>query len=282
MGKLYRVSLEGQQTGYTCFLVAGALISVIPFPYPILLKSIGDGTKGGVGGINPMILAAFRECSTNLGLRSEFEHLLKANSWWNPDIPKHWDMIKNSQKGLTGDKRATQLAKEKAGRELLDNLGRKLNQDSPLKGLGLARHPNAVKANSSAKPLADLMKLHGPLLIMGNLWGKAGSGSTRVFMNDIDGVVETHTTQKFKENSGHAVILCGIGRDDAGKKRYVYRDPGHAGHYRSKPIKSFPAEVEVWFNPAFSGGSSSPDPEDADEAELESSASDTMAGGSDE
>lgn len=64
-------------------------------------------------------------------------------------------------------------------------------------------------------------------------------------MNDADGVVETHTTQQFKENSGHAVIVCGIGRDETGKKRYVYRDPGHAGHYRSKPVKAFPAEVSA-------------------------------------
>ncbi len=262
MGRLYQVSLTVQQTGYTCFLVAGSLISTVPFPYPRLLACIGEGTKGGVGGINAMILAAFRSCATDDLLRAEFTHLLKANSWWSPDLPRHWDMIKNSPKGLTGALRTAQVAKEKAGREMLASLGNKLNQDSPLKGLGLARHPNAVKARGNSKPLADLLKLHGPLLIMGKLWGKSNSSSVNVFMSDEDGVVQTHTTGKFNASAGHAVILCGIGRDDDGIKRYVYRDPGHAGHYRSKPVDAFPDEVEVWFNPALSGGSSSSDAED--------------------
>lgn len=255
MGKLHAVSLVGAQTGYTCFLVAGALIISTPFPYPILLKAIGDGTKGGVGGINPMILAAFLQCSTNLALRSEFEHLLKANSWWNPKIPGYWDMLKNSVKGLTGKERTTQIAQEKEGREVLTGIGTKLNQDCLLKGLGLIRYPETVTANNKMKPLNDLMKKHGPVLVMGCLWGKGKSTIMPVQLNEA--VIETHTTEKFHATSRHAVIVCGTGKDTAGKNRYVYRDPGHSGHYRSKAVKGFPAEVEVWYNPSLSGGDSS-------------------------
>ncbi len=241
--QLQEVSLQGQQVGYTCFLKCAELILAAQgktFPFPQANRIIATETAGR-GDIRAAILKVWSdttqapEATVRRALQAEMAlvvppaKLTGVRAAW-AEKERYWANPGAYQRGSTEAKAANvTLTEASAG----------FTQDMFLKACGFSK----VVVEQAAFRSGAIELSGKPTLIMGKLWNakKAGDEHTTELCGRA---IKYFNTSKFSETGGHALVLSGVFFDGEAW-RYLFRDPNHAGYWKSKQCEKFP-DVEVW------------------------------------